>query len=106
VQRLRGVMVPGQTYDRLSELTFDLLGMQHGGMVMQPTVAALAEKGTPELVLPLDRAQAFFEGMGGGGDTYINIDLSGFIGDRRELIDAIHEGLLAKGRRSGRLGMS
>ena len=56
-------------------------GMAEGGIAMGPTFAALAERGRPELVAPLDQLPRLMAGMrgGGGGDTYITVPVQGSI---------------------------
>lgn len=80
---------------------------QHGS-IMPPTGGPFPMLLHPgEIVAPMRDILglgAEMGGGGGGGDTYY-IDLGGFIGDRRQLIDALHEGLLSKKRRSGQLGL-
>jgi SLT domain-containing protein len=38
----------------------EVLGFADGGLIKRPTIAALAERGTPELVYPLDRFEKLF----------------------------------------------
>jgi phage-related protein len=59
----------------------DLFGLQEGGVVMKPTIAALAEGGEPEAVIPLSRL-GDFGGGGGGGDT-INVNITGVVGNEQ-----------------------
>jgi len=78
-----------------------VVGLQHGGIVTKPTVAALAEEGKPEMVLPLptgltpkDIAQVFraitqgrapaMAGAGAGAPTTIVIENRIFL-DGREI---------------------
>jgi hypothetical protein len=50
-----------------------VLGFGDGGLVTQPTIAALAELGKPELVMPLDRFEKTYmtKGREGEGSTII-----------------------------------
>jgi hypothetical protein len=53
--------------------------LQHGGIVNKPTVAALAEGGMSEAVVPLPNGRAIpveFNGGKGGGDTYVTNNIS------------------------------
>ena len=58
--------------------------MASGGVVSSPTLAVIGEAG-PEAVVPLDRAGEF--GMGGGGDTYVTINVNG--GDPQAVVNAL-----------------
>jgi hypothetical protein len=62
----------------------DIPELATGGIVQSATLALIGESG-PEAVVPLDRAGEF--GMGGGGDTYVTINVNG--GDPRAVVDAI-----------------
>lgn len=49
-------------------------GLAVGGIVTRPTIAALAEKGKPEAVIPIDRLPEFMGGgTGGGGSVQVTI---------------------------------
>jgi DNA-binding phage protein len=58
--------------------------LAEGGVVARPTLALIGEAG-PEAVVPLDRAGEF--GMGGGGDTYVTINVQG--GDPQAVVNAL-----------------
>jgi hypothetical protein len=58
--------------------------LAEGGVVARPTLALIGEAG-PEAVVPLDRAGEF--GMGGGGDTYVTINVNG--GDPQAVVNAL-----------------
>lgn len=57
--------------------------MAQGGVVSSPTLALIGEAG-PEAVVPLDRMP---EMAGGGGDTYVTINVSG--GDPQAVVNAL-----------------
>jgi hypothetical protein len=62
----------------------DIPELATGGIVQSATLALIGEAG-PEAVVPLDRAGEF--GMGGGGDTYVTINVSG--GDPQAVVNAL-----------------
>jgi TP901 family phage tail tape measure protein len=56
----------------------EVVGLQHGGLVTGPTLAALAERGKPELVLPLDRLGAFVDRINARrGGQHFSVHVSG-----------------------------
>jgi TP901 family phage tail tape measure protein len=58
-------VTPGMEMGQLSAAG----GMAEGGIAWHPTIAALAEKGRPELVTPLDQVK----GLGLGGKVTVNV---------------------------------
>jgi hypothetical protein len=62
----------------------DIPELATGGIVQSATLALIGEAG-PEAVVPLDRAGEF--GMGGGGDTYVTINVQG--GDPQAVVNAL-----------------
>jgi len=68
-------------------------GMAQGGIVTRPTLSLLAEKGTPEAVIPLNRAGAL-------GDTY-NITVNGGISNSADIGQAVVNAIRAYNRTSG-----
>lgn len=68
-----------------------------GGVVTRPTLGLVGEAG-PEAVIPLSKA-------GGLGGTTVVVNVAGSVISERDLVDAVHTGLLAKQRRSGNLGI-
>lgn len=100
-----GLKIAGQTV--IPGFTGPTLGMPDipklaAGGITTGTVPFPAILHPNEVVAPLDDLPKYMPG--GGGDTYITIDLSTFVGSKSELIDALHEGLLAKQRNGGNLG--
>ena len=67
--------------------------MASGGIVTRPTLSLLAEKGTPEAVIPLNRAGAL-------GDTY-NITVNGGISNSADIGQAVVNAIRAYNRTSG-----
>ena len=67
--------------------------MATGGIVTRPTLSLLAEKGTPEAVIPLNRAGAL-------GDTY-NITVNGGISNSADIGQAVVNAIRAYNRTSG-----
>lgn len=67
--------------------------MAQGGIVTRPTLSLLAEKGTPEAVIPLNRAGAL-------GDTY-NITVNGGISNSADIGQAVVNAIRAYNRTSG-----
>lgn len=67
--------------------------MATGGIVTRPTLALLAEKGTPEAVVPLNKA-------GGIGSTY-NITVQAGVGDPGQIGQSVVEAITAYERRNG-----
>jgi hypothetical protein len=63
-----------------------------GGVVSGPTLSVIGESG-PEAVVPLDRAGEF--GMGGGGDTYVTINVQG--ADPNAVVQALRKYLANTG---------
>lgn len=81
-------------------------GGAHGAFVTRPTMALIGEAG-PEALIPLDQAPGASplpSGGVGGGDIIVNV--AGSVVTERQLVDAIHEGLLRKQRRSGSLAFT
>jgi hypothetical protein len=60
----------------------EIPALADGGVVASPTLALIGEAG-PEAVIPLDRMGS----MGGGGDTYVTINVSG--GDPQAVVNAL-----------------
>jgi hypothetical protein len=67
--------------------------MAQGGIVTRPTLSLVAEKGTPEAVIPLNR-------VGGFGDTY-NITVNGGISNSADIGQAVVNAIRAYNRTSG-----
>lgn len=67
--------------------------MASGGIVTRPTLSLLAEKGTPEAVIPLNKAGAL-------GDTY-NITVNGGISNSADIGQAVVNAIRAYNRTSG-----
>ena len=67
--------------------------MAEGGIVTRPTLALLAEKGTPEAVVPLNKS-------GGIGSTY-NITVQAGVGDPGAIGQQVVESIRAYERRNG-----
>jgi hypothetical protein len=61
-----------------------LVGLERGGIVTQPTIAALAESGSPEAVLPLDRISDFIGGGRGGMEVTVENKVPGVRASARQ----------------------
>lgn len=70
----------------------DIPELATGGIVQSATLALIGEAG-PEAVVPLDRAGEF--GMGGGGDTYVTINVQG--ADPNAVVNALRKYLANTG---------
>lgn len=68
-----------------------------GGIVSKPTLLLAGEAG-PEAIVPLSRAG----GLGGG----VTVHVYGFVGSERQLVDAIHDGLLRKKKTGATIGLA
>jgi len=68
--------------------------MATGGIVTRPTLALLAEKGTPEAVVPLNKAGGL------GGATY-NITVQAGVGDPGMIGQSVVDAITAYERRNG-----
>lgn len=84
--------IPDIDFDTPSINFPDIPFLAKGGIVTGPTLAMLGESGR-EAVVPLGRG-------GGMGDTY-NISFPNYVGDKRELVEVVRQGLLEIGRRNG-----
>lgn len=71
--------------------------LQHGGIVSQPTLALIGERG-PEAVVPLRD--------GGMGGPTVNVTVYGSVKTERELADIIYDQLVTKKRYNAVLGLS
>jgi hypothetical protein len=83
-----------------------------GGVFTQPHIGWVADAGA-EAVIPLSNPSRAAEVMqqagltgGGGGGTQISVSVAGSVMSERDLVDVIHEGLLAKARRGGSLQLT
>jgi len=67
-----------------------------GGIAMKPSIGVIGESG-PEAIIPLSQMNNY----GGGGDTYVTVNVNGSVTSERNLVEAVRVGLL-KIQKSGR----
>lgn len=67
-----------------------------GGIAMKPSIGVIGESG-PEAIIPLSQLNNY----GGGGDTYVTVNVNGTVTSERNLVEAVRVGLL-KIQKSGR----
>ena len=86
-------------------ISIPIMPAQHGGFAGPGMPRWVGERG-PELFWPEENGMIIPNHAlgGGGGNTYVEVNLGGFIGTKEQLVDALHDGLLAKQRNSGSLG--
>jgi hypothetical protein len=63
---------------------------------MKPSIGVIGESG-PEAIIPLSQMNNY----GGGGDTYVTVNVNGSVTSERNLVEAVRVGLL-KIQKSGR----